>query len=70
MARERTIRTGDAPPRRATAGAYIRATHPDTGQLVTFVPGEALPVWASEALDGGKATYDQAANVWTLDGQR
>lgn len=60
-------RTGDAPRHRGTAAAYIRATHPDTGQPVTYVPGEALPEWVSDALESGKASYDLATKAWTLD---
>ncbi|SCG73932.1 hypothetical protein [Micromonospora inositola] len=60
-------RTGDAPRHRGTATAYIRATHPDTGQPVTYVPGEALPEWVSEALRDGKASFDVDAKAWTLD---
>lgn len=33
--------------RYATALDYLHATHPDTGVDVVFVPGEALPDWAT-----------------------
>ncbi|MGS2616042.1 hypothetical protein ACVCAH_16190 [Micromonospora sp. LZ34] len=63
-------RTGDAPRHRGTAAAYVRAVHPDTGQPVTYVPGEALPEWVSDVLESGKASYDLATKASTLDPPR
>lgn len=34
------------PPR--IARGYVHTTHPDTGLVVVFVPGEALPAWVTE----------------------
>lgn len=68
MGREdKPLRTGEAPRPRGTAATYIRATHPDTGQPVAYVPGEALPAWVADALNAGKATYDGDTGAWVLD---
>lgn len=29
------------------ARTYVQAKHPETGEAVTFVPGEALPAWVT-----------------------
>lgn len=46
---------------------FIRATHPDHGESVVYVPGELLPEWVVEALDAGRGTYDVKTGVMTLD---
>ncbi|MFG2167423.1 hypothetical protein [Micromonospora chersina] len=48
----------DATTRRRRGGvvvapAHVYAVHPDTGDEVVFVPGEALPEWAVEAAVAG-----------------
>jgi hypothetical protein len=48
-----------------TAAGYVRATSPE-GVAVTFVPGEALPDWAAEALRSGSASYDAETRAWVL----
>jgi hypothetical protein len=46
---------------------FIHATHPEHGEAVVFVPGELLPGWVVEALDGGRGRYDAATGVFVLD---
>ncbi len=45
------------------APAYMRAVHPVHGEPVTFVPGEALPQWAADALDTGRFERDDAGTI-------
>lgn len=49
---------GPPPKVGVVAPGYIRATHPDHGEAVVFVPGELLPDWAAEALKAGGAEAD------------
>jgi hypothetical protein len=42
----------------AVAPFYLRATHPEHGEPVVFVPGELLPVWAAALLQAGNVTTD------------
>lgn len=55
---------GSTVMQRRCATDYIRATNP-AGTAVTFVPGEALPAWAVDALATGHVTHDGGA--WTLN---
>lgn len=51
-----------------TSPGYVHAVSPEHGERVVFVPGELLPGWAVEAIDGGKqATRDEQTGVLTLD---
>lgn len=59
-----------APGAGTTSSGYIRATHPDTGTLVTFVPGELLPAWVADELRAGHGVYDDKAGAWTLSERR
>lgn len=49
-----------------TSPGFVRAVAP-SGDLVTFVPGEALPDWAATALgEPGSVRWDADAGVWVL----
>ncbi len=50
-----------------TAPGYVHAVSPETGDPVVFVPGEALPDWAVEALDAGKSTRHEQTGVIVLN---
>jgi hypothetical protein len=41
------------------ATAYVHAVHPEHGEDVVYVPGQALPGWVAEALDAGRYTRDR-----------
>lgn len=43
---------------------YLHTTHPDTGNEVVFVPGEALPEWAR------KVQAEQQAALWKPAAQK
>ena len=76
-AREQAERAADvAAHERAGAAAhstgrvspgYLQATHPEHGEAVVFVPGELLPAWVADALDGGRGHYDVGSGVFVLD---
>lgn len=52
------------------APTYLRATHPEHGEPVTFVPGEALPAWVVDALDAGRFTRLRDGVIEVADPQR
>ena len=52
---------------------YLRINHPETGEALTFVPGERLPEWVAETLDDelsmardDRVSYHERTNVWTV----
>ena len=52
------LRIGHMVPR------FVRAVHPDHGQMVTFTPGEAMPRWLLQALlTGPVVQVDRAGTL-------
>jgi hypothetical protein len=54
MAAQELGPSNDVPRLPLAAPSYIRAVHPEQGDEVTFVPGEALPDWVRDVLPAGK----------------
>ena len=46
---------------------FVHAVHPEHGEAVVYVPGELLPGWVVDALDGGRGHYDVGSGVFVLD---
>jgi hypothetical protein len=57
--RERTGLTNGGGAERISQG-YLHTVHPDTGNEVVFVPGEALPDWAVEVQNEQRAAAARA----------
>ena len=49
---------------------YVHAIHPDHGEPVVYAPGQELPAWLREAIDGGATLVpDETEGSFTLTGQ-
>jgi len=57
------------PRRQVLAENYVHAVHPDHGEAVVYVPGQALPDWVVDAMDAGRFHRDRHGTV-TLDAPR
>jgi hypothetical protein len=53
----------DAPKVPVVAKQYIHAVHPEHGEGVVFVPGEALPGWAVDALKAGRGRVTDEGHI-------
>jgi hypothetical protein len=50
---------GDDAGRQVLADDYVHAVHPEHGEPVVYVPGQALPAWVVEELNAGRFTRDR-----------
>jgi hypothetical protein len=56
---------GNPAPR--LAPGYVHAVHPDHGEPVVYTPGQLLPDWVAEAIEGGaQLVADEAEGSFTL----
>lgn len=56
-----------APPRQPViAPGFVRAVHPDHGQVVVYTPGEALPEWVADLLAAHPDRIDGVVDVIDL----
>jgi hypothetical protein len=67
LRQERAAAPAGIPPSpNRTSPGYVHAVSPE-GHAVVFVPGEALPSWAVEALDSERVTRHPQTGVLVLN---
>ncbi|WP_435586142.1 hypothetical protein [Micromonospora aurantiaca (nom. illeg.)] len=53
--------------RPVTAPGILHVTHPESGERLTYTPGEALPEWVAKAFgDPGRVSYDVKTSCWEI----